>query len=327
MHIPLIIAAMFSRRSIAIAAMFAALALPLRAQEPAEHGIVVEASLDAQRTCTRCHDENDSASILSILQSRHAVVADPRTPFADQACITCHGASSEHMQAIAEGEPRAAPDRVFGDHQGSSPSAVQNATCINCHENGLRMHWRGSAHEAQDLSCSSCHTAHTGHDPVLAKETQVGVCLGCHTEKRAELHRPYAHPLLDGQMACTDCHNPHGSIGPTQLLGTTVNETCYGCHAEKRGPFLWEHAPVREDCTHCHRPHGSVQKAMLSARTPWLCQQCHLAQFHPSTAYSGTGLPGSATPSGAQQVLGSNCLNCHSQVHGSNHPSGARITR
>jgi hypothetical protein len=66
---------------------------------------------------------------------------------------------------------------------------------------------------------------------------------------------------------------------------------------------------------------------MLKARAPFLCQQCHLAQFHPSTAYSGTGLPGDAIPSGAQQLLGKNCMNCHSQVHGSNHPSGVRKTR
>jgi predicted CXXCH cytochrome family protein len=53
------------------------------------------------------------------------------------------------------------------------------------------------------------------------------------------------------------------------LLEATVNDTCYQCHAEKRGPFLWEHAPVREDCTNCHSPHGSTQPSLLKARTPW----------------------------------------------------------
>jgi len=127
-------------------------------------------------------------------------------------------------------------------------------------------------------------------------------------------------------VSCSDCHNPHGSTGPKQLVKGTVNETCYTCHTEKRGPFLWEHQPVREDCTICHEPHGSVHSSLLKVRGPWLCQQCHMVQFHPSTAYSGTGLP-TTKPSGAQQMLAKNCLNCHSQVHGSNHPSGVRKTR
>ena len=139
--------------------------------------------------------------------------------------------------------------------------------------------------------------------------------------------RPSTHPIREGKMSCSGCHNPHGSNGPKLLTKNTVNETCYTCHAEKRGPFLWEHAPAREDCTNCHKPHGSVNASLLKQRVPWLCQQCHLTAFHPSTAYSGTGLPGATLPSGAQQLLGKGCTNCHSEVHGSNHPSGVRKTR
>lgn len=285
---------------------------------------LAHADPDPQRTCTRCHDEAEDYPVLSILKSPHAVMADPRTPFADQGCMSCHGPSEAHLRAPGDGA-RALPDVVFEAGQAHTGSA--NQVCLACHEGGMRMHWQGSAHDFQDLSCASCHTIHTGEDPVLARETQAGVCFDCHRTQRAESLRPFSHPLHDGKMACTDCHNPHGSAGPTLLAATTLNETCYGCHAEKRGPFLWEHAPVRDDCTHCHRPHGSVHAGMLRSRGPFLCQQCHMAQMHPSTVYSGTGLPGDTTPSGAQQLLGRNCLNCHSQVHGSNHPSGPRITR
>lgn len=125
-------------------------------------------------------------------------------------------------------------------------------------------------------------------------------------------------------MRCSDCHNPHGSTGPSLLARSNVNETCYRCHAEKRGPFLWEHAPVREDCSNCHEPHGSNHPSLLKNRGPYLCQQCHLAAFHPSTAYTANGLLG---PSPADQLLTRNCLNCHTEVHGSNHPSGPRFTR
>jgi DmsE family decaheme c-type cytochrome len=125
-------------------------------------------------------------------------------------------------------------------------------------------------------------------------------------------------------MACTDCHKPHGSSGPGDLIHNTVNETCYECHAEKRGPFLWEHAPVREDCSNCHTPHGSNYENLLTGRQPWLCQQCHSTAYHPSGAYSGTGIP----PEGADpRILSGQCMNCHQQVHGSNHPSGINLTR
>ncbi|MBL0029251.1 MAG: DmsE family decaheme c-type cytochrome [Rhodanobacteraceae bacterium] len=264
--------------------------------------------------------------MLNMLKSKHAMRGDARTPFADKACATCHGDSEDHMKAPPEGQERASPDRVFGDGKHASDAMTQNGACLSCHQGGLRMHWRGSAHERQDVACTSCHKLHVGDDPVLATNTQPAVCMTCHKEKRAEFHRPSTHPVMDGQMTCSGCHNPHGSTGPSLLAKGTLNETCYQCHAEKRGPFLWEHAPVREDCSNCHKPHGSVNASLLKQRTPWLCQQCHLAPQHPSSAYSGTGLPTAATPSGAQQLLGKSCLNCHSQVHGSNHPSGVRKT-
>ncbi len=99
---------------------------------------------------------------------------------------------------------------------------------------------------------------------------------------------------------------------------------CFGCHAEKRGPYLWEHAPVAEDCSNCHNPHGSNHPGMLAQRAPLLCQSCHSQSGHPSIAYDADGLA-SGAPS--QYLLGQSCLNCHSQVHGSNHPSGSKLMR
>ncbi|MHB1272599.1 MAG: DmsE family decaheme c-type cytochrome [Rhodanobacter sp.] len=281
---------------------------------------------EAVRTCTKCHDENEAKPVLSILKSKHAVMADSRTPFADQACMTCHGASQAHIQAPAKGAKRVQPDIDFNSDS-LTPVVKRNEVCLGCHESGLRMHWKGSPHESEDLACTSCHKAHTQSDPVLAKDTQPEVCFTCHKDRRAEMMLPSTHPIREGLMSCSDCHNPHGSNGPDLLVKETINETCYTCHAEKRGPFLWEHEPVREDCTICHKPHGSVNASLLKSRVPWLCQQCHLAQYHPSTAYNGTGLPGATLPSGAQQMLGQGCLSCHSEVHGSNHPSGVRKTR
>jgi len=133
-------------------------------------------------------------------------------------------------------------------------------------------------------------------------------------------------PLREGKMDCASCHNPHGGPGPSLLKTASVNETCYTCHAEKRGPLLWEHPPVRENCANCHEPHGSNYPNLLKMKVPYLCQSCHVGAGHPSNIYNASNLPG-GTGSTDQRLLGKGCLNCHSQVHGSNHPSGPRFQR
>jgi DmsE family decaheme c-type cytochrome len=203
--------------------------------------------------------------------------------------------------------------------------AQQNKPCLGCHERDARIGWKGSQHEAADLACASCHQLHTARDRMLSAGGQAERCLSCHLRQRGEFYKATVHPVRYGTIRCSDCHNPHGSgVAGKLLVKSTVNQTCYTCHAEKRGPFLWEHAPVSEDCTLCHTPHGSVHNALLKKPPPLLCQQCHAPAGHPSVAYTPQGLPG-GTPSGF--LLAGACTNCHSQVHGSNHPSGAKLMR
>ena len=273
------------------------------------------------KSCLNCHDD---AAVTSILHTAHAVKGDVRTGFADQGCQSCHGASEAHMIKPAEGAPRAEPGIVFsGPH--ASPVAERNKLCLGCHQDEMHVHWDGSAHEASNLACTSCHTSHPAKDAVLVKATQAPVCFSCHAEQRAANLRPSHHPVIEGIMACSDCHNPHGSDGPHLIKEATVNDLCLSCHDEKRGPFLWEHAPVVENCTICHTPHGSVQASLLTQRVPYLCQDCHDESLHNSQPFSGVNLPG-ATAASRQLALRA-CLNCHSAVHGSNHPSGVRLSR
>lgn len=277
----------------------------------------------AVEACLSCHDE--SLTLMN-LHTQHAVTADSRTGLAAHGCATCHGPSEAHQRRPDRGGRRASPDIVFGDGLGQPP-ITQNRICLRCHQGTATMHWQGSRHETEGLACISCHRLHIVADPVLDRLTEANVCFVCHRKERAETLRPSAHPLRDGRMICSDCHDAHGSTGPMLLGAGTINESCYRCHAEMRGPFLWEHPPARENCLNCHRPHGSVHASLLRQRGPWLCQQCHLAQFHPSAALSGTGLPGEALSSGSQSMLGRNCMNCHVHVHGSNHPAGVGMTR
>lgn len=273
--------------------------------------------------CTRCHDAEDSPQVLQIGSTRHGMKADDRTP----TCTSCHGESTAHVDRLGGGA-RPKPDRNFKRNNEQTPPEVQNEACLTCHQGGTRVHWQGSGHSRSQLACASCHTIHAARDQVLVKATQAGVCFTCHQDKRADMFRFSTHPVRTGWMSCSSCHAPHGSPSDFNLIRNTVNETCYTCHADKRGPFLWEHPPVRENCGECHNPHGSNNSHLLKVRGPYLCQQCHIAPQHPSGFYDGRGIPQGQPPGGNfSRMLGQNCANCHSKVHGSNHPSGVRFTR
>jgi DmsE family decaheme c-type cytochrome len=299
-------------------------------------GTAWAASMDAAASaeCTKCHDEEDLAPWQ---RSAHAQASDPRTP----GCITCHGPSTAHAHKPAGAKEQPKPDRMFRKNA-PTPVAERNAACLTCHQkDSKRAMWGGSQHQSADLACSSCHRIHTNNDPVMARLTQLDVCSTCHKEQRTQLAKPSHHPVPEGKMTCADCHNVHGSSGPKLVKRESTNATCYTCHAEKRGPFVNGHEPVQEDCAICHNPHGSTVQAMLKTRPPMLCQQCHTPHVAGGVGAVG-GQPGvyqrapgqlapavTGTSSGKNVVnmwQGRSCMNCHTQVHGSNNPSATNPT-
>jgi len=281
-----------------------------------------EYSRDGADACLRCHDEDSDFPVLSILKTPHAVAADSRTPFARKSCESCHGPGADHAKRVRFGQERP-PIPAFGKNAMWSEEK-QNGICLDCHQRDQQMHWQGGTHQRSEVACADCHKVHVTEDPVTVAKEEARVCYDCHRNIQSEAHQMSSHPMKFGEIACSDCHEPHGSLNEAMLKEMTSNDTCYGCHAEKRGPFLWEHAPVADDCTSCHQPHGSNQPALLTQRPPLLCQQCHSRAGHPSIAQTPDGLP-AGNSSGF--LLGGSCLNCHSQVHGSNHPSGANLSR
>jgi len=295
----------------------------------------VEYTKKGADTCIKCHDEDAEYPVFDIFKTKHGMIADARTPFAGLQCEACHGPgvkgmlfmeqaleAGSHVGKVRPGEKRP-PILNFGE-KSDEPVEQQNRMCLACHAGDTHIEWPGSPHQAANVACANCHTVHAAQDPVLDKVTQPEVCFKCHQKERAEFLKPSNHPVRFGQVGCSDCHALHGSATSLMLNRPTVNETCYTCHAEKRGPFLWEHAPAAEDCTLCHTPHGSIHPALLTKRPPLLCQQCHSQFGHPSVSLTTAGLPG-GTPSGL--LLAGSCTNCHTQVHGSNHPSGVKQMR
>ena len=283
-------------------------------------------------SCLGCHDEDAQFPTLDVFKTAHGHPAVAGSPFditdhatlpAGLQCEACHGPAGDHARSILPEGVAREPMINFGD-RGNASAAVQNDLCLACHANYERAHWTGSAHEDAGLACADCHIIHNEADAVRTRDGQAEACARCHRGVAADALKLSSHPMRGGQLLCRDCHNPHGGVGDALARGATVNDTCLGCHAELRGPFLWEHAPVVEDCGICHVPHGSNQPALLVRRAPQLCQGCHSSVGHRSLARTPEDL---ASGRASEFLLANACLNCHFAVHGSNHPSGNLFRR
>jgi DmsE family decaheme c-type cytochrome len=295
------------------------------AAAPAAAGQGTEYSDEGADTCLGCHDEDSATySVKAIFKGRHGHRADARAPFGPNGlqCEACHGPGARHA---AKGSKKKLTINTFKPDSFLTVEQ-RNQACLSCHDGQSRTAWHAGAHDRSKLACTDCHKIHAERDAVLAKTSQPEVCYTCHAKQRADFQQPSSHPVRYGRMGCSDCHNVHGSPAAAMLTKATLNQTCFTCHAEKRGPLLWEHAPVAEDCSLCHTAHGSVRSALLNKSPPLLCQQCHTTAGHPAVARTGAALPG-GTAGGSVFLLAGSCTNCHSQVHGSNHPSGAKLMR
>jgi DmsE family decaheme c-type cytochrome len=264
-------------------------------------------------TCLACHE--DAADHLK--NTAHWRIANPRSPAATMGCESCHGPGSRHIEDPSDDTSI----RKFS----KMASRDVSATCLTCHTKASHALWDGSIHDARNLSCTTCHSVHEpkGATAQLKAANELDVCVSCHRTQVQKVKRPSHMPVVEGHMQCSSCHNPHGSNN-VKLLGTGnwVNESCVSCHTEKRGPFLFEHAAGRESCTTCHDPHGSSNEKMLVGKLPMLCQRCHIGTRHPSTIYDNASVQARSN-----RIIGRGCVNCHQNIHGSNHPSGQTLTR
>lgn len=274
-----------------------------------------EASFVGSQACMGCHATHAASFNLTVMGR---IFRNPRNAQEKGGCETCHGAGSLHVKA---GGGRGVGGIIsFRKEDTSRSVADNNAICLSCHDKGDRLHWQGSTHDSREVACTNCHTVMKNVSARFQLKTvnEIDTCIQCHKNKRAEISRSGHMPLREGKMTCSSCHNPHGTFSESLLKEASINDTCYKCHAEKRGPFLFEHAPVRESCVNCHDPHGSTNDFMLKISRPRLCQQCHSTLGgHPANPRNPVSV----------YAINRECQNCHSQVHGSNSPSGPRLQR
>ncbi len=257
-------------------------------------------------TCLDCHEEQYESYSISV-HSRETI----KGPQGQEACETCHGAGEFHVDE-GGGEDVA----IFTFKKSTDPKE-KSARCLTCHYRTPGMDlWDMGAHERNDVSCDSCHEVHTGK---VQKPSEPEVCFKCHREVKLAANKRSHHPILEGKVSCSDCHEPHGSLNKGMVKSDDAQQLCFKCHADKRGPAVWEHPPVAENCQSCHTVHGSNHAQLLTERIPQLCQNCHDWSRHPGTPYDN------ATSFSGRW----DCMRCHPAIHGSNSPSGGglRYTR
>jgi len=272
--------------------------------------------------CQACHEK---ATGPTFAKTAHATL--------DQSCASCHKDVAEHLKAQTSGGKGPVPSvKALAARQ-------INETCLSCHEKDGQASWLSSMHDRRNVACTSCHSAHAFKSAKAQLKTvrDAETCATCHKSERAKSMRSSHHPVREGKMGCSSCHNPHDGSRPKMIQADSVNELCYSCHTEKRGPFLFEHAAVREDCVSCHEPHGSNHKRLLTQKAPNLCWNCHLSgsgHFGSGDNLStekGVQVAPAGSPSGFPTVnsrfIERSCRTCHVAIHGSNHPSGAYFVR
>jgi DmsE family decaheme c-type cytochrome len=301
------------------------------------HGIAAEpaGAPAASRTvapeaeiCKGCHEPY----VQSFLTTKHGQQGNFKGPD----CQTCHANALEHAKA---GGGRGAGG-IFSYTNKKTPAAQKAAVCLGCHEGNRHLaFWASGKHAKNDVACSDCHSLHGKPGPgatiafknpnpkispfeTTQRVLQYETCAACHRQIQSQILKPSHHPIIEGKVTCSDCHNPHGALSRAMVKSESIPQLCTNCHSEKRGPFMWEHPPVEENCLTCHNAHGSNHPRLLAEPAPNVCQDCHDASSHPGTAYTGAmgwqPIPPAATNT---RLIARGCVNCHYNIHGSNAPA------
>ncbi len=248
-------------------------------------------------TCVTCHAElgksfaTNPHSKLALMHNGKGIT-----------CESCHGPGQAHVEGGGDITKIFLPSKA-------TPGQI-DSTCLGCHA-GVHPNFQRSPHAKAGLSCISCHSVHAPQtEHALLKLPEPALCFTCHTDVKGSFDMPFHHPVNEGTVKCSDCHDVHGTFQGTQLRSTAdQNVVCVKCHTDVRGPFVYEHAVVKaEGCVACHTPHGSQNARLLNMPTiNTLCKQCH-------SQVSGDTIHG--MNSGSQEITP--CITCHTMIHGSN---------
>lgn len=277
--------------------------------EPAPEPFPTENYLVGAAVCGACHGDKYH----QFSQTPHtALLTDPRWKASEQGCEACHGPGGFHTHFAGD------PSYIFNPAKATAREVAKR--CTACHEEqAIRRQPYHVEHDPDAVSCNDCHSPHQEKtNPYLLIADPPALCFRCHKEVESDFRKPFRHRVLEGAMSCRDCHSGHGERNTAEARRSAegMSALCARCHAEKHGPFVFEHLAItrsEDGCVTCHNPHGSVNNRMLVRNTVFqLCIQCH-SEIGLSRDPSRGVFPHDLTSPRFQ-----NCTVCHTQIHGSN---------
>jgi len=259
--------------------------------------------------CKVCHEEIYN----NLKKTPHSEIdAGARRGWEQKACESCHGPGGKHVESASADDIK---------NPSKQTSEAVDRTCLTCHLNQRTPGGRiASGHARDQVACTTCHSIHGAGGATLVTRNKAEInakCSTCHLSQWASFNKPYKHRLPENAMSCVDCHNPHASLRPDTFTASFGNEPgCLSCHSDKRGPFVYEHAPMRlEGCTACHEPHGSANPRMLVRHVQRLvCLECH-SNLPVATNTTIGGVPPAFHD--LRSTRFQECTTCHVKVHGS----------
>jgi len=281
-----------------------------------EYEKIIAGRLDADyvgnAACTvRCHTHDALARDFRLSIHGEQVAAETGLPLVN--CESCHGPGS---LAIANIKDEKCDSSTFIDLE-KIPAGARSLICLKCHSKQSLSSitgWPGSRHAAAGVSCPDCHKLHKGPAQKVARRDIAPLCTSCHRATGVAFNLPSHHPVPEGLMTCTDCHDAHGTMNDADLKAAPVRDLCARCHADKTGPFVFEHSDLSASCQTCHDPHGSTNRQLTRWAQPFLCLQCH--QGHNSARHPAL----TSGDRNAKAVFFGDCTGCHTRIHGTDLP-------
>jgi len=292
--------------------------LPVRDYERMIVGRLDADYIGNDQCLAKCHAHDKIAEDFKESVHGEQIEASSGLPLVN--CESCHGPGSLAVQHAKE-KGRCEFETLL--QLKDLPPQAQALICLKCHSASSTpnlQYWNASCHANGGVSCFDCHKLHQGPQQKVSRQEVADLCFKCHQDIRMAFSQFSHHPVPEHKMGCTDCHNPHGSPQDHLLRGATIKEMCTRCHMERQGPFVYEHGDLTEDCTNCHKPHGSPNDNLLTVAQPFLCLQCHAG--HQDSHHQALATDPDDPSANFKPAFYSRCTDCHSQIHGTDIPSG-----
>jgi len=252
----------------------------------------------AANPCADCHEEQ----VNPLLNTVHRGVVAEGAAF----CAACHGDPKAHLES-GEAKDIRGPAKLAEWNENQ-----QSKGCLSCHGRDFPG-WDETPHNGR-VSCWSCHDDQALHFkpkgaalPAAARHDTWALCTSCHASVKAEFRQEYRHPVEEGLVDCTDCHDIHGTTARPRAQKADAG--CVKCHQQQAGPYVYRHPALDEGCASCHRPHGSWNRDLLKSVGNGICLTCHVQSSFPGVGQIDHEFKLSG---------GARCWDCHSDVHGSN---------